>query len=121
MSFHFPYWDFIPTMVRSMSTTRWPRCWRNCARSSPNRDPAAVTTTLWWKPRNGAVVRKNIGYQWLPPSHAGEVHAFYQAWFNPYLNYHRPCGFATVKTDAKGKAKKVYDVYATPYERLKSL
>lgn len=26
-----------------------------------------------------------------------------------------------MKTDAKGKAKKVYDVYATPYERLKSL
>ena len=64
---------------------------------------------------------RNFSKALLPPSHAGEVHAFYQAWFNPYLNYHRPCGFATVKTDAKGKAKKVYDVYATPYERLKSL
>jgi len=31
-------------------------------------------------------VRKNIGYQWLPPSHAGDVHAFYQEWFNPCLN-----------------------------------
>lgn len=71
--------------------------------------------------KNGAVVRKNIGYQWLPPSHAGDIGAFYQEWFNPYLNYHRPCGFATVTTDTKGKAKKVYDVYATPYERLKSL
>lgn len=71
--------------------------------------------------KNGAVVRKNIGYQWLPPSHASEIDAFYQEWFNPYLNYHRPCGFATVKTDAKGRTKKVYDVYATPYERLKSL
>jgi transposase InsO family protein len=71
--------------------------------------------------KNGAVVRKNIGYQWLPPSHAGEIDAFYQEWFNPYLNYHRPCGFATQKTDAKGKTKKIYDVYATPYERLKSL
>lgn len=86
-------------------------------KSRPRRsnDNALVET------KNGAVVRKNIGYQWLPPSHAGDVHAFYQEWFNPYLNYHRPCGFATVKTDAKGKAKKVYDVYATPYERLKSL
>ena len=71
--------------------------------------------------KNGAVVRKNIGYQWLPPSHAAEIDGFYQEWFNQYLNYHRPCGFATVKTDAKGKAKKVYDVYVTPYERLKSL
>jgi hypothetical protein len=71
--------------------------------------------------KNGAVVRKNMGYQWLPPSHAGDIDAFYQEWFNPYLNYHRPCGFATVTTDTKGKTKKVYDVYATPYERLKSL
>ena len=71
--------------------------------------------------KNGAVVRKHFGYQWLPPSHATEVDAFYQEWFNQYLNYHRPSGFATVKTDAKGKAKKVYDVYVTPFERLKSL
>jgi len=86
-------------------------------KSRPRRgnDNALVET------KNGAVMRKNIGYQWLPPSHAGDVHAFNQEWFNPYLNYHRPCGFATVKTDAKGKVKKVYDVYATPYERLKSL
>jgi transposase InsO family protein len=86
-------------------------------KSRPRRsnDNALVET------KNGAVVRKNIGYQWLPPSHAGDIDAFYQEWFNPYLNYHRPCGFATVRTDGKGKAKKVYDVYATPYERLKSL
>jgi transposase InsO family protein len=86
-------------------------------KSRPRRsnDNALVET------KNGAVVRKNIGYQWLPPSHADDVGAFYREWFNPYLNYHRPCGFATVTTDAKGKTKKVYDVYATPYERLKAL
>jgi transposase InsO family protein len=86
-------------------------------KSRPRRstDNALVET------KNGTVVRKNIGYQWLPPGHAGDIDTFYQEWFNPYLNYHRPCGFATVTTDAKGKAKKVYDVYATPYERLKSL
>ena len=71
-------------------------------KSRPRRsnDNALVET------KNGAVVRKNIGYQWLPPSHASEIHAFYQEWFNPYLNYHRPCGFATVKTDAKGKPRR---------------
>jgi len=86
-------------------------------KSRPRRsnDNALVET------KNGAVVRKNIGYQWLPPSHAGEIHAFYQAWFNPYLNYHRPCGFAAMKTDSKGKTQKVYELYVTPYERLKSL
>jgi len=41
--------------------------------------------------------------------------------FNEYLNFHRPCGFATVTVDAKGKEKKVYDVYETPYEKFRSL
>jgi hypothetical protein len=42
---------------------------------------------------------------------------------NPYLNYHRPCGFATVSVDARGKRQRRYPPsdYATPYEKLKSL
>lgn len=30
-------------------------------------------------------------------------------------------GFATVTIDARGKQKKVYDTYMTPYEKFKSL
>ncbi|MBI2591139.1 MAG: hypothetical protein HYW34_00445 [Candidatus Brennerbacteria bacterium] len=44
-----------------------------------------------------------------------------QSCFNEYLNFHRPCGFATVIVDAKGKEKKIYNVYETPYERFGSL
>lgn len=40
---------------------------------------------------------------------------------NNYLNYHRPCGFATVIANDKGKRKKIYDICETPYEWLKSL
>ena len=42
---------------------------------------------------------------------------------DPYLNFHRPCGFATVRTSAKGKRTRVYrpDDYRTPYEKLTSL
>ncbi|NOI26707.1 hypothetical protein [Vibrio mediterranei] len=39
------------------------------------------------------------------------------------VNYHRPCFFPEIKTDSKGKQRKVYK-YAnmmTPYEKLKSL
>ena len=45
------------------------------------------------------------------------------AHLNPYLNFHRPCGFATVSLDARGKRKREYkrEDYATPYEKLKSL
>jgi transposase InsO family protein len=85
------------------------------SRPRHSNDNALVET------KNGAVVRKHMHYHWLPPSHADAIDAFYQEWFNPYLNYHRPCGFATVTTDAKGREKKTYDVYQTPYERLKSL
>ena len=51
------------------------------------------------------------------------VSAFLLAEFNPYLNYHRPCGFATVEVDGKGKRRRRYRLgdYRTPYEKLLSL
>ena len=48
------------------------------------------------------------------------INEFYKNYLNVYLNYHRPCGFATKKIDKKGKEKKVYNVYQIPYEALKS-
>jgi hypothetical protein len=40
---------------------------------------------------------------------------------NVYLNFHRPCGFATIITDRKGKEKKKYETYLTPFEKLRSI
>ena len=73
--------------------------------------------------KNGAVVRKHIGYGAIDAEHAEAFQKFYTAHFNPYLNYHRPCGFATVKVLARGKRKRSYPVedYRTPYEKLVSL
>jgi hypothetical protein len=73
--------------------------------------------------KNGAVVRKHIGYGHIPGEHAARIQDFYIRYFNPYLNLHRPCGFATVTVDEKGKRCRRYPAsdYATPYERLKSL
>lgn len=73
--------------------------------------------------KNGAVIRKHIGYGHIAAEHAEAVQKFYTAHFNPYLNYHRPCGFATVTVDARGKRQRRYkhDHYATPFEKLKSL
>lgn len=71
--------------------------------------------------KNGAVIRKHMGYIHIPRSNATAITTFYTTYFNPYLNYHRPSGYATVTTDKKGKQKKVYDVYQTPYERFLSL
>jgi transposase InsO family protein len=73
--------------------------------------------------KNGAVIRKHIGWGHIRAEHGEAVQKFYTAHFNPYLNYHRPCGFATVTTAANGKRKRTYKTadYATPYEKLKSL
>ena len=73
--------------------------------------------------KNGAVVRKLIGYGHIAGGHAEALQKFYTAQLNPYLNYHRPCGFATVSLDARGKRQRRYKAadYATPYEKLKSL
>jgi transposase InsO family protein len=73
--------------------------------------------------KNGAVIRKHIGYGHIPAEHAEALQKFYTAHLNPYLNFHRPCGFATVSLDARGKRKRQYKPkdYATPYQKLQSL
>lgn len=71
--------------------------------------------------KNGAIVRKHFGYAHIPRRHAPKINAFYQDYFNPYLNFHRPSGYATITTDARGKERKTYERYQTPYERFRSL
>lgn len=70
--------------------------------------------------KNGAVVRKHMGYWHIPQKYASAVNQFYKENMNVYLNYHRPCGFATEKILENGKRKKVYDVYLTPFEAFKT-
>jgi len=66
--------------------------------------------------KNGSIIRKHMGYWHIPQRYAAPLNEFYRTSFNLYLNYHRPCGFATEKISEKGKVKKVYDVYRTPFE-----
>src|ERR1035438_9264513 len=88
-------------------------------RSRPNRssDNALV------EGKNGAVIRKHLGYGHIASEHAERIQAFYTAHFNPYLNYHRPCGFAQVRLDPRGRRRRSYprENYATPYEKFRSL
>src|ERR1035441_1399865 len=73
--------------------------------------------------KNGAVVRKHIGYGRMGAPHAEELQKFFTAHFTPSLNYHRPCGFAVSELGAGGKKKRIYrtEDYQTPYEKLTSL
>lgn len=73
--------------------------------------------------KNGSIIRKHMGYIHIPRANAGLVDEFYQKYFNDYLNYHRPCAFAEIKIDKRGKEIKTYpkENYMTPYEKLKSI
>ena len=53
--------------------------------------------------------------------HAGRIQRFYQQHFNPYLNFHRPCGQPEIESNAKGKQKRVYRHYQTPWESFEKL
>lgn len=70
--------------------------------------------------KNASVVRKHMGYAHIPKKHAQPINNFYQDCFNPWLNLHRPCMFATSKVNAKGKVVKVYkhEDVKTPLEAL---
>ena len=73
--------------------------------------------------KNGAVIRKLIGYGHIASQHAAKLQEFYTEHLNPYLNFHRPCGFATVSLDQRGKRQRKYKAedYRTPFEKLQSL
>ena len=71
--------------------------------------------------KNGAVIRKHMGYRHMAAEQAEEVNQFYQQHFNDYLNFHRPCAVPELMTDARGKTRRIYRWYATPWENLRQL
>jgi transposase InsO family protein len=87
------------------------------SRSRHSNDNAQVES------KNGAIVRKHLGYSHIPQCFAAPVNAFCRDHLNPYVNFHRQCLFAETITDAKGRQRKryPYKLMMTPYEKLKSL
>ena len=68
------------------------------SRARRSNDNALIET------KNGAVVRKWMGYQFLPFQNTDAIHCFYCEWLNPYVNFHRPCAFASLRPDRRGGA-----------------
>jgi transposase InsO family protein len=66
--------------------------------------------------KNGAVIRKHMGYGYIDAGHADRINDFYREFLNPYLNYHRPCAQADVEIDEKGRKRVRYRRYQTPLE-----
>jgi len=81
------------------------------SRPGKSNDNALVET------KNGSIIRKHMGYIYIPRGKANLINDFYQNHFNTYLNYHRPCAFPKIEVDKKGKEKKTYpkENYMTPH------
>lgn len=71
--------------------------------------------------KNGSIIRKHMGYTHIPKRHAAIIDQFYQTHLNTYINFHRPSGYATTTVNNKGKEKKIYNCYETPYDHFRSL
>lgn len=66
--------------------------------------------------KNGAIIRKHLGFAHIASQHAAQVDQFHREFLNPYVNFHRPCGVPEEILAANGKRKRVYPRYRTPFE-----
>jgi transposase InsO family protein len=66
--------------------------------------------------KNGAVIRKHLGFGHMGAQHAAAVDAFHREHLNPYINFHRPCAVPVILTEPNGKRRRVYPRWATPFE-----
>jgi len=71
--------------------------------------------------KNGWVIRKHIGYGHIHSAQAEAFDHFYRQHFNPYLNFHRPCGVPEIRVLANGEHERRYRWYATPWQILRQL
>jgi transposase InsO family protein len=71
--------------------------------------------------KNGAIIRKHIGYGHIDAKHAAALDQFHREHLNLYVNFHRPCAVPQVLTAANGKRRRIYRRWATPWELLREL
>ncbi len=60
--------------------------------------------------KNGAVIRKHMGFGHIGAQHAETVDQFHRRYLNPYVNFHRPCAVAEIIEQPNGKRRRVYRV-----------
>jgi transposase InsO family protein len=71
--------------------------------------------------KNGAIIRKHIGYGHIGAQHAETMNQFHREHLNPYVNFHRPSAVPKILTAANGKRRCVYLRWATPFELFREL
>ena len=73
--------------------------------------------------KNGAIIRKHLGYSHIPSHFAAWVNQFTLEELTPYVNFHRPCFFPHTIIDDKGRQRRRYraEDIMTPFDKLASL
>lgn len=71
--------------------------------------------------KNGAIVRKHMGFGHIAAQHAEAVDHFHRQYLNPYINFHRPCAIAEIVEQPNGKRRRYYRRWATPFEIFSGL
>jgi transposase InsO family protein len=71
--------------------------------------------------KNGAIIRKHIGFGHIDAKHAEAMDQFHRQHLNPYVNFHRPCAVPKILTEANGKRRRVYLWWATPFELFQKI
>lgn len=73
--------------------------------------------------KNGAIIRKEMGYWHIPGIFAPRINAFYRVHLIPFVNYYRPSHFPERTTVEGGKVDVRYPRKncMTPYRKLQSL
>jgi len=71
--------------------------------------------------KNGAIIRKHIGFGHIDAQHAEAMDQFHRQHLNPYVNFHRPSAVPKIITEANGKRRRVYQQWATPFELFREL
>jgi len=83
------------------------------SRSNQHNDNALIES------KNKSLIRKNFGYHHLPKQCLLHLNYFLENYYNPYINYHRPCLFASeVIGEGKSVKRKYITSPQTPFEKL---
>lgn len=100
-----------------LNTLLYPYCQREGIRMTRGR-PYKKNDQAYVEERNGAVVRRLVGYDRYSSKAAEALLAQYYAQLRLYLNYFQPMRKLIAKERAGAKVRRVYDEAATPYRRL---
>ena len=56
--------------------------------------------------KNGSVVRKNLGYAYIPQGCAELINGYNKEFLDPLINFHRPCFFRCLLLTTEAKLRK---------------